>query len=64
MYSGFFVEGVVLALALYALYADLWWIPPNSWALFLLLLGGFALGFLGTFCALLDFRGFGKKDVM
>jgi ABC-type antimicrobial peptide transport system permease subunit len=63
LYAGFFVAGVGLLFALYGVYTTLWtW--PNSWAWLLYLLGGFVVGFLGTFCALLDFRGLGKKDVM
>jgi hypothetical protein len=63
LYAGVFVAGVALCLALYAILAKLW-IPLNLWAVALELLGCFALGFLATFCALMDFRGFGKKDVM
>jgi high-affinity Fe2+/Pb2+ permease len=63
LYAGFFVASVGLLFALYGIYATLWsW--PNSWVWLLFLLGSFALGFLATFCALLDFRGLGKKDVM
>jgi hypothetical protein len=63
LYGGVFFAGVALQLALYGFFTNLW-AQPNSWNVFLLLLGCFALGFLTTLCALLDFRGFGKKDVM
>lgn len=63
LYGGLFLAGIALLLALYGILTSLW-VSPSSWDAFLLLLGCFALGFLTTLCALLDFRGFGKKDVM
>jgi len=66
LYAGFFVAGVGFLFALYGIYASLWaW--PNSWGWILYLIGGFAVGFLGTLCYLLEtsyYVGSRKKDVI